>query len=139
VKGLGTVSALALVCLGMLQPGCGGAAPSDEQRVTDTVNSYYAALLVGDGKTACGYVTAGAQRRFGARDRNGSRISCVRQVGFLRQHPGLIKDLSVTRVAVHGHKARAYAQSPSKAAVTANYALVKRGGQWKITYVFSTS
>ena len=49
------------------------------------------------------------------------------------------KELSVTRVTVHGHKARAYAESPSKAAVFADYELVQEGGQWKITYIFSTS
>jgi hypothetical protein len=142
VKSWGAAWALVLVCVAMLQPGCEGGAPSDEQQVTDTVEAYRAALLDGDGKTACGYVTATARRRFGGHDRSGSRISCARQVGYLHRDPGFLrvgKDLSVTHVTVHGRKAKAHAESPSKAVVTADYGLVKKGGQWKIAYIFSTS
>jgi hypothetical protein len=133
---------LVLTCLAIVLPGCGGATPTDEQAVTDTVNAYHSAALAGDGRTACSYLTPAAQRLAAGRDLSGSpSASCARAIAHLHRDPRLSvnKDLSVTRVTVHGRKARAHGESPSKAAGFVDFELVKKGGQWKITYIFSTS
>jgi hypothetical protein len=130
-------------CLAIVLPGCGGATPTDEQAVTDTVNAYHSAALAGDGRTACSYLTPAAQRLAAGRDLSGSpSASCARAIAHLDRDPRLSvnKDLSVTRVTVHGRKARANGESQSKAAVNfVDFELVKKGGQWKITYIFSSS
>jgi hypothetical protein len=126
----------------MLGTGCGSGTASDEQRVTDTVDAYHSALLAGDGNTACGYMTPAMRQRIAGHDKNGAPVSCARETFYLHQDPGFVrinKDLAVTRVSVHGDKAEVQAQSPSKQVVTANYQLVKRGGDWRIDSILGTS
>jgi hypothetical protein len=136
MKGRGGMSALILISLGLV-PGC------DEQQVTDTVNAYQAALVAGDGRTACSYATPQFRKRLSGREIQGSpSISCPRQVAYLHSDPGFLsvnKEIAVTGVAVHGDKAQVHTRSLTKAMVTGEYFLVRRGGDWKIAKFFGTS
>jgi hypothetical protein len=129
-------------CLGLLQTGCGGSTPTEEQRVTDAINAYQSALLNGDGETACGYATPALRRRLAGRDGSDSPVTCAQEVASLQQVPGFVKlnrDVAVTQVAVHGDTAEVRAKSSSNPVVTAYYKLAKRQGQWKIEQTSGTS
>ena len=52
---------------------------------------------------------------------------------------GSTKDVAVSRVTVHGDHAETRAQSFSNAVVTADYRLVKAGGEWSIERILATS
>ena len=62
----GLTVGLAMV-IAAVAPGCGGSGPSASDKqvaaITDTFNSYIAALQRGDGRTACSLLTPAYQRR----------------------------------------------------------------------------
>jgi hypothetical protein len=135
----------AAACLAAsLVVGCGAAAPqpSERDQVDTALHSYLRAQAEGDGTTACGLLTAGAQNQLiglvvsAAGRLIATRPSCSDAVGLVGSVAGAkvasaLEHARVTQIQLGG--SRATAQVADGAAFRPQrVTLVKTGGSWKI-------
>ena len=113
-----------------LVAGCGGS--SDESKVKETGEAYYAAYAEGDGQKACSLLTAEGQKAVGAGV--GECEDVIGGVGGLAKGGDIadqLKDASIENVKVTGTTATADARFPEGEPDQLRFE--KSGDEWKIS------
>jgi hypothetical protein len=121
-------SAAVALCL---LAGCGG---NDEKDVTATVNRLYAGFADRDAGKVCDQLTERLQRDLG-RQQNGCRTVIGFALGFTGRDAEAARKAKVTKVAVHGSKARATVRFKGKLGVLG---LTKEDGDWRVSDLDAT-